>query len=331
MNYRFEQPLYLWLLCLIPIGIFAYLLYCKQQKAMRAKIGQHKTIAPLLRTSTNGRQHLKIVFFFAALFFGIVGLANLQQKDALQNVERKGIDIIFTLDVSRSMLATDMEPTRLMRAKQFIKSCMNEMSNNRIGLVVFAGKAYRQVPLTVDFNAAKLILDNAHPDMIPSQGTVLADAIELANESFSTKDMKYKAIVLISDGEDHDENAVEAAKEVHKTGTIVYTVGIGSPNGTVIKDPKTNTAKLDENGQEIITKLNETTLKTIAKDTYGEYFLLNNINSTADKLITALDGMEKNNLGASAFTSYKSYFIYCFAAASLLLLVSLFIPLYQKN
>lgn len=298
---------------------------------MLTKIGKYKTIAPLLQTSIKARQHLKVGLFFAAFFFGIVGLANLQQKDALQTVERKGIDIIFALDVSRSMLANDIEPNRLIRAKQFIKTCMNEMSNNRIGLVVFAGKAYRQVPLTVDFNAAKLILDNAHPDMMPSQGTVLADAIELANESFSTKDMKYKAIVLISDGEDHDENAVEAAKEAHKTGTIIYTVGIGSPNGALIKDPQTNAPKLDDNGDEVITKLNETTLKTIAQDTDGEYFLLNNVNSTADKLIAALDGMEKNDLGSSAFTSFKSYFIYFFVTAMLLLLMSLFIPLYQKN
>lgn len=331
MNYRFEQPLYLWLFCLIPLGVLAYMRYCKQQQNMRNKIGQYKTIAPLLKESIPGRQHLKFGMLLAACCFAIVGLANIQQKDAVQEVERKGIDVVFALDVSKSMLAEDIQPNRLIRAKQFIKTSMEQMKNNRMGLVVFAGKAYRQVPLTVDFNAAKLIIDNASPDLVPTQGTVLADAIDLANASFSTKELKYKAIVLISDGEDHDENAIDAAKTAYKEGTIIYTIGIGSPNGTTLSDPETGTPKLDQQGQQVVTKLNETILKEIAAASGGKYFTLNNVNTTADKLVQALNAMEQNKLGESAYSSYKSYFAYCFGAALVLLLASIFTPLFQKN
>jgi Ca-activated chloride channel family protein len=228
---------------------------------------------------------------------------------------------MIALDVSKSMLAKDIQPDRLTRAKQLVMSMIDKMKNDRVGLVVFAGRAYLQVPLTIDYSAVKMMLQNVKTDMVPTQGTVISEAIDLARQSFSQKEKKYKSLVIISDGEDHDENAVAKAKEAADAGTIIHTVGIGSPEGTTIFDPETNSVKLDDNGNPVISKLNEDELRTIAAAGKGTYSLLRNADDVASKLVNEIDGMEQKSLGAVVFNSYASYFQYFLAIAVIALFI----------
>ena len=193
-------------------------------------------------------------------------------------------------------------------------------------MVVFAGRAYLHVPLTVDYGAMKMMLQNVTPDAVPTQGTVISDAIELAKNSFSEKERKYKALVLISDGEDHDDHAVEKVKEALETGVVIHTIGIGSPQGTTLYDPETRAVKLDDQGNPVISKLNEQELKTIAAEGKGTYTLLRNTDDAADRLVDEINGMEQKNLGASMFTEYDSYFQWFLGLAVLLLAIDWMLP-----
>ncbi len=324
--FRFQHIEYLWALLLIPLVIILYITYLRWRRAKLRKLGDPALIRHLLSGRINGRSTTKFVLVTLALFFAIMGLANLQQGAQTEKAQRKGVDVFFALDVSKSMLAKDVQPDRLTRAKQLIGRMMDKMTNDRVGLVVFAGKSYLQVPLTIDYSAARMLLETVNPDMIPTQGTVLSDAIKLADESFSQKEKKYKTIVLISDGEDHDEKALSVARQAADQGAVIHTIGIGSPQGSTIFDPATGEQKLDENGQPVITKLNEEELKSLAKATGGTYTLLTNTNKTADALVDVIDEMEGKSYGSVLFTDYISYFQYFIAAALLLLIAEWLLP-----
>ena len=194
---------------------------------------------------------------------------NPRKPGETNKTNRKGIDIAIALDVSKSMLAADLAPNRLERAKQFIGKLMNEMPNDRIALVLFAGKAYLQMPLTVDHGAAQMFVSSASPDAVPQQGTVISDALKMSANVFNNAEKRFKAVILISDGEDHDEDAVKTAKELAEQGVMINTVGIGSPEGANIIDPATGEKKKDEAGNTVISKLNEEELKQIAKQPTG--------------------------------------------------------------
>lgn len=328
---RFEYPEFLWLLWFVPLAVLVYLRYGQWRKRSLARLGDLQTLTPLINGFIKGRQTTKFVLFLSAVFLGILALANPQKADQEVTIHRSGIDLFYVLDVSRSMLATDIAPDRLERARQTIKRSLDKMRDNRVGLVVFAGNAYLQVPLTVDYNAVKMYLDNATPDIVPRQGTVLGDAIELANNSFSRQENKYKAIILISDGEDHDKNAVEAARKIYETGTVINTIGVGDPKGVVLIEPETGQPKKDDQDQPVVTRLNEKVLKDIAAAGKGTYFLLNNINQGADNITAAINRMEKADLGNEAFKAYRSYFQWCLAAALLCLMTAMLLPGAYKN
>jgi len=328
---RFEYPEFLWLLLFVPLAALVYWRYGQWRKESLAKLGNLHTLTPLINGFIKGRQTTKFILFLGAVVLGVLALANPQKADDHVTIHRSGIDVFYVLDVSRSMLATDIAPDRLERARQTIKRSLDKMRDNRVGLVVFAGNAYLQVPLTVDYNAVKMYLDNATPDIVPRQGTVLGDAIKLANNSFSRQESKYKAIVLISDGEDHDKNAVETAGKIYETGTVINTIGVGDPKGAVLIDPQTGQPKKDAQDQPVVTRLNERILKDIAAAGKGSYFLLNNISQGADNITAALNKMEKADLGSEALKAYRSYFQWLLGAALLCLLTGMLLPGAYKN
>lgn len=323
---RFQHVEYLWLLLLVPFLVVLYLYFLGWRKAKLNKLAEPAFIPHLIRGKIGGRSTSKLVLYCLALICSILGLANLQAGGHTEKTQRKGIDVIFALDVSKSMLAKDINPDRLSRAKELVYRMVDKMRNDRTGLVIFAGNAYLQVPLTIDYGAMKMLLHAVTPDMVPSQGTVLSDAIKLAQKSFSSKEKKHKVIILISDGEDHDEQAQSAAREAAGNGIIIYTVGVGSPQGSTIFDPSTGQNKVDRNGQVVITKLNEQELKELANITGGSYQLLNNANHIAENLATGIDQMESKNLGAVVYTDYKSYFQYFLGAALLFILAGWLLP-----
>lgn len=273
---------------------------------------------------------LKFSFLIMSLVIGVIGLANLQAGSRSEKVERKGIDVMIALDVSKSMLAQDLKPNRLEKAKQLIARLTEKLSNDRIGLITFAGRAYVSVPLTVDLTALKMNLSGASPDMVPTQGTVIGEAISMARQSFNTKETKYKSIILISDGEDHDEGAADEVKKAVSEGIMINTVGIGSPEGSVIFDPETHENKRDQEGNEVISKLNEKELQDIASAGQGVYLRLGNTDAAADAIARQIGSTEQKNFGDSMFTDYNSYFQYFLGASLILMLIEFFIPQRKK-
>lgn len=323
---RFQHVEYLWLLLLIPIAITIYIYFLSWRLKKIKTMGNPELINRLLIGQIPGRRTTKFVLLILALFCGIIGMANLQAGGQVETTQRKGLDVLFALDVSNSMLAKDIGPDRISTAKQFIYNLLDKMQGDRTGLVVFAGKSYLQVPLTIDYSAMKMILSSVNPGMIPTQGTVLAEAIEMSDKAFRENEKKHKVIVLISDGEDHDSKSETAAKAARKNGAIIYTIGIGSPEGSTIFDPNTGKEKVDLSGATVITKLNEAELKNIAAIGGGQYLRLSNVNSTATAIMESINKMETKKLGEVEYKNYKSYFQYFIGLALLFLVIAWLLP-----
>lgn len=309
---RFQHISHLFAIGLLPVFVILFVGMVYWRSSKLKGLGDPELVSQQLLGFIPGRNALKFVLFCVAFMLIVIGWANLQMGAKTDKVQRKGVDVVIALDVSKSMLAQDIQPDRLTRAKQLVMRMIDKMQNDRVALVVFAGRSYLQVPLTIDYSAMKMMLQNVKPDLVPTQGTVISDAIDLSMKSFSQKERKYKSLIIISDGEDHDEHAAAKAKEAAETGTIIHTVGIGSPQGTTLYDPATKSVKLDENGAPVISKLNEDELKSIASAGRGSYSLLRNTDDVANKLVDELQGMEQKSLGAVVFTDYTSYFQYFF-------------------
>jgi len=323
---RFQHISHLLALGVLPVLIllFVWMLLWRSNRLRR--LGDVRLVRQQLQGVVPGRSTFKFVLMSLALAAAVIGWANLQMGARTEKVERKGVDVIVALDVSKSMLAKDIQPDRLTRSMQLVMRMLDKMKNDRVGLVIFAGRAYLQVPLTVDYNALKMLLQAVRPDLIPTQGTVIGEAIDLSVKSFSQKEKKFKALVIISDGEDHDKSAVAKTKVAAGNGIIVHTVGVGSPQGSTLYDPRTHSVKLDDQGAPVISKLNEAALQEIAAAGRGTYTLLNNADNAAGKLVNEIDGMEQKNLGAVVFTDYASYFQYFLAVAFALLLIEWLLP-----
>jgi len=323
---RFENINYWWGLTAIPflILLFTFLLQWKNSTAK--KIGDEHLVTQLTRNYSPIKFLIKFVIVLLA-FAGItLGAMNLQKPGKTEDIHRKGVDVMFVLDVSKSMLAEDIKPSRLERAKQLLSLLIPKLENDRIGLVLFAGRAYMQMPLTTDHGAAKMYIQEASTSAVPTQGTVIAEALNMANTSFNSKEQKYKAIVLISDGEDHDPDAEKVAKELAKNGVMINTVGIGSPDGAPIIDPVTKELKKDADGQTVISKLNEAELSHLSDITNGIYIRLDNMDDALITLSQQLDSIEKKSLNDTEFVNYESYFQWFLAGALLLLLLEFILP-----
>ncbi|HPI53683.1 MAG TPA: VWA domain-containing protein [Chitinophagaceae bacterium] len=328
---RFQHIELFWLF--IPVGLLAVIYSWRQfqrNKTIRL-LGDMNLVQSMMPNFNQGRSIFRFSLLMLALFIGVVGLANLQAGSRSEKINRKGIDVMIALDVSKSMLAKDFAPTRLEKSKQLIGRILDKIKNNRIGLILFAGRAYVSVPLTVDISALKMNLAVANPGMVPTQGTVVGEAIRMARESFNSKDTKYKSIVLITDGEDHDDGVNEEVKQAVAQGISITTVGVGSPEGTTLFDEETGENKKDEQGNDVISKLNEAELKTIAADGQGIYTPLGNTEATADVIAKQINSAEQKNFGDSIFTDYNSYFQYFLVVTFFLILLEFFIPERKKR
>ena len=310
---------------LVPLVVI-FILVLKWKKNVRRQMGDEELINKLTNGYSARNYNWKFILILSALALCIAGAANLRSPKNGNTGDRKGVDVMIALDVSNSMLAQDIKPNRLERARQVINKLIDKMDNNRMGLVLFAGQAFLQMPLTGDLAAARLYVSNANPDAVPNQGTVIGDALKLCNTSLDTKEKKYKAVILISDGEDHDENAAKAVDELKENGVIVYTVGIGSQQGAPIYDPALNDFKKDEKGVVVISKLNEKDLQDIAAKTGGQYQLFTNADEVAGKLYNSLDNMEKKHIGGTGIRVYNTYFQWFVLVAFVLLMLEIIIP-----
>ena len=298
---------------------------------MIKRIGDKNLVKALIKTYSPGLFSLKFGFLSLAFAAGVVTVMDLRKPGDAEGINRKGIDVVIALDVSKSMLATDLAPNRLERAKQLIGKFMNAMPNDRIGLVLFAGQAYLQMPLTTDHGAAGMFVSSASPDAVPQQGTVLSDAIRRSANAFNAAERRFKAVVLISDGEDHDPEAVKTAKELVEQGMMINTVGIGSPEGSYIPDPVTGQNKVDPaTGSAIISKLNEDELKQIAATTNGIYIRLQESDEAVKQLQEHLSQIESKAYSDISLMNFKAYYWWFAAAMLLLLIVEYFIPETKK-
>jgi Ca-activated chloride channel family protein len=324
--FHFQHNEYLFFLAVIPLAIFLFILVLRWKKKTVRKIGDEKLVAELISGYSPGLFLVRFLLALIALAAVILGAANLQKPGAMDPVQRKGVDVVIALDVSKSMLAQDSKPNRLEVSRQLIYRLIDELQNDRVGLVLFAGRAYMQMPLTSDHAAAKMYVQNAGPDVVPTQGTVIAEALRISNTAFNSKERKYKSIVLITDGEDHDPEALKLALEMANNGVMINTVGIGSPEGAPILDPMSNEYKKDETGQTIISKLNEAELQQLAQSTSGVYIRLSDTGPAVDALMKQLRSVEQTTLEDSAFKDYRHYFQWFLAAAFLLLCLEFFLP-----
>lgn len=310
---------------LLPLLIF-FLLALRWKKRVKRKIGDEELVNALIADHSSKNYNYKFFLLLTALALCIIAAANLRTPKQGVTGNRSGIDVMVALDVSNSMLAQDVKPNRLERAKQALNKIIEKMGDNRMGLVVFAGQAFLQMPVTADLTAAKLYVSNASPDAIPTQGTVIGDALRLCNASLDTKEKKYKAVILISDGEGHDEKVLDAVKELQDNGVVVHTIGIGSPDGAPIIEPGTNDYKKDGSGNTVVSKLNEKQLQEIASQTQGSYHLFLTADEVANAIMGSLNQMEKKQTGGASERSYSSYYQWFLLVAFILLLLETIIP-----
>jgi len=257
LNFQFQYKELLLLFSALLVFVLLFVLLLRWKKRTIKRIGDNRLVQQLIKNFSPQLFAGKFTLFSLAFALGVIAVANLRQPGSAENISRKGIDVVIALDVSKSMLATDLSPNRLERAKQMILKLMEQMQNDRIALVLFAGKAYMQMPLTIDHGAAAIFVSSATPDAVPAQGTVFTEALQMSARAFNTKEGRFKAVVLISDGEDHDEDALKTAESISQQGIMVCTVGIGSPEGSQIPDSSTNDYKRDAMGNIVISKLNE--------------------------------------------------------------------------
>lgn len=321
--YRFDHIEYLYGLALVPVLVLIFILHRLWRRKALRKLGDTEVIAQLMPSVSNAKPVLRFILFLVAFVFLIFGLVNPQIGSKQEEVKREGSDIIICLDVSNSMRAEDFKPNRLEKAKQAIEKLIHKLNNDRLGIIVFAGQAFVQLPITTDYAAAKLFLENIETDMIPVQGTVISNAIELAEKSFGTEEGKNKAIIVISDGELHDDNAIAAAKACAEKGIVVHTIGIGSPGGVPIPVYRNKISagyKKDRDGNTVITRLNEDALREISSAGGGIYVRAGQGEIGLTPLQDRISKMEKKTFEEKIFTDYEDRF-QVFIAIALLLLV----------
>lgn len=322
--FRFEHSEFLWALSIIPILLGFFWLAWRYRKAALQRFGGAAAVARLAPGLSRYKHLVKFGLLLLAIGLLVIGWANPQWGSKRQPVKRKGIDLFIALDVSQSMLAEDISPSRLERSKRFAQQLVDELASNNIGVILFACNAFPVSPMTTDYAFAKLALATANPAQVGAQGTSLGEAIDSAERSFSEENETHKAIIIITDGEDHDGTAAERATAANENGTLIFTVGVGEENGSFI--PVTRAGRedylRDETGNPVRTQMNPETLEAVARAGGGAYFTLSN---DASALVTTLreriDTIEKREYEQRVFSDYESYFQLFIGLALLVLLI----------
>lgn len=321
---HFAQPQYLILIGVIPLLFLFHGINRVVRKRRLAKLGDKKIIETLLPLNSKSRGWIKITLLSIALFFFAIGLSRPQLGARLKEIEGKGSEIMIALDVSNSMLAQDYSPNRLERAKLAISRLSDKMRGDRIGLIVFAGQAFIQLPITTDYLSAKMFLNSITTSSVPVQGTSLQDAINLGIKSFSADAKGGKALIIISDGEDHEEGAVEAAKSAKELGIVIYTIGIGTPEGKPIPMEDGQLLK-DKEGNIVVTRLNESSLAMIAEAGGGSYIKAGNSDFGLDEIVDRVKNLEKEGFSSVVFEDFDEQYFYFLAIALLFFILELLV------
>lgn len=325
--FRFAHISFFYLLALIPVFTMSLVLFLVWRRKALNRFGEFQLIHRLMPEFSTGRLIFKFVLLMIAFAFLVLALADPQTGSKMEKVERRGIDVMIALDVSNSMLAEDIRPSRLERAKQAISKLIDCLDGDRIGIIVFAGKAYNQLPITTDYGAAKMFLSAINTNIVPVQGTAIADAIEMATGSFG-QSTHNKAIIVISDGEDHQGDVLEKTEAAVKKGIVVYSLGIGTPEGGPIPvyngDIRTGYKK-NRDGTTIITRLDDSLLQRIASVGKGMYVRITNSEEGWQKVFDDLNKIQKSELESRQFSDYEDRFQYFIGFSLLFLIFELFV------
>ncbi len=326
--YELEEKSYLYLLCIIPILVllFLYVQFWKRKK--QREFGDIDLVRKLSPERSVFKPALKFTLLLVALVGLIFGLVNPKIGTKMETVKREGIDIVFAMDVSKSMLAEDVAPNRLEKSKQIVSQIINQLGNDRIGIVAYAGSAFPVLPITTDYGVSKMFLQSMNTSMVSSQGTSLDEAIKLSSTYFDKSNKTSKLVIMISDGEDHSEGASEAAAEANKNGMKIITIGIGTEKGGPIpikENGVVQSFKRDNNNEVVITKLNPESLKEIAKETKGGYVNGSNTKEVLAYIKKALDNIQKTEFEATEMADFQSQFQWFLGIAFLLLFADIFL------
>ncbi|MCU0462469.1 MAG: VWA domain-containing protein [Bacteroidales bacterium] len=330
--FRFANPDLLYLLLVLPVVVIFFIINEIRKKRAIMRIGDEELVKRLLPERSGSRPAIKFIIQLLGISVLIIVLARPQFGSKLEEVKKKGVEVIIALDVSNSMLAEDIQPNRLTRAKQALTRLIDNLDNDKIGLIVFAGDSYTQIPITTDYISAKMFLTAIGPEMVPKQGTAIGSAINLGIRSFTPGEDKSKAMIIITDGENHEDDPISAAEEASKAGIVIHTIGIGSAGGVPV--PVTAGGKRDYlkdvDGNTVITKIDEDILKKIAITAGGNYVRASNTNIGLDEVFGEIKKMKKQEMESTMYTEYNDQF-QIFAGIALFLLLVDFVIMERKN
>ena len=325
--YQLEEKIWFWVLTVIPFIVLLFFVLQIWKHRAQKKFAKTATLKKLSPNQSFLKAVLKIIMLCLAFACLAIALVNPKIGTKLETVKREGVDIVFAVDVSKSMLAEDVAPNRLEKAKQLVTQIINNLVSDRVGIIAYAGKAFPQLPITTDYAAAKMFLQSMNTDMLSSQGTAINEAIKLAMTYFDDKDQTNRILIIISDGEDHSDVAADVAEEAGEQGIKIFTIGVGTVKGGPIPIKRNGIVlnyKKDKDGETVITHMDEETLKNIASKAKGAYINGKSTSDVVAQLKGILSKMNKKEFEAKQFADFKSQFQWFLAGAILLLFLDVF-------
>ena len=321
--YQLEEKVWFWLFLIVPVMLVVFLWTVFWKKRVQKAFGSTVVLKRLSPDLSFFKSTLKFSVLCLAISGLVIALVNPKIGTKLETIKREGVDIVFAIDVSKSMLAEDVAPNRIEKSKQLVTQIINNLASDRIGIIAYAGKAFPQLPITTDYAAAKMFLQSMNTDMLSSQGTAIDEAIQLSRNYFDDEEQTNRVLIIISDGEDHNDLSSDVAEAASEEGIIIYTIGVGSEKGGPIPLKRNGVVmsyKKDQNNETVITKLNSETLRLIAKEANGEYLDGTTTAAVVEQIRDILNAMDKKEFEAKEFAEYKDQFQW-FLVFSLLFLI----------
>tara|TARA_R110000850_G_scaffold271031_2_gene404710 strand:- start:103110 stop:104153 length:1044 start_codon:yes stop_codon:yes gene_type:complete len=326
--YQLEETYYFYLLGLIPLVLLMFFILHVWKKRAQKRFANREALSRLSPARSTFKPVLKLVFILLALFFIVIALVNPRIGTKLEEVKREGVDIVFAIDVSKSMLSEDIAPNRLEKSKQLVSQIINSLGGDRVGIVGYAGSAFPQLPITTDYNAARMFLNSMNTDMVSSQGTAIAEAIELAKTYYDEEDQTNRVLIIISDGEDHQGNVEAITNEAAEVGIKIITVGVGTLSGGPIPIKKNGVLQeyvRDNTGERVVTKMEEQMLKEISDQTGGIYISGTSTSAVVEEVNEYLNKLDQQEFESMQFADFKSWFQWFLGASLLLLFLEIFL------
>ena len=325
---QLEEKIWFWLLLLVPIIIFLFVIVQVWKRHAQNKFAHHQILKRLSPNKSHFKPILKLIMLCLAFTCLTIAMVNPKVGTKLETVKRQGVDIVFAVDVSKSMLAEDIAPNRIEKSKQLVTQIINNLASDRIGIIAYAGKAVPQLPITTDYAAAKMFLQSMNTDMLSSQGTAINEAIQLARTYFNDEEQTNRVLIIISDGEDHSDLSQDIAETAAEEGIRIFTIGVGSLKGAPIPIKQNGIVlnyKKDRSGETVVTKLNEETLRAIAEEANGQY--INGLNTTevVEAIRDILNKMDKKEFEAKEFAEYKDQFQWFLLLGIFFIIIDIFL------